>query len=81
MIFHTDSAKAYRKVGDLQFALAVWRLSVLDDTFDTNNLFAEDASGHTNVTHQKKGGQPTHYTALPNVHFLAEPVKQYLGGT
>ena len=78
-ILHTDSAKAYRRVGPQRWPEpgALHDADVVQDDPD----FAPLNYVHTLVVHKKKPGQEVHYTALRRVRLADGTEKEVLGGT
>jgi hypothetical protein len=76
-ILHTDSAKAYKRVGPM-----VWpEAGAHHADFETKEPFKKHGYTHTNVTHKKKVGQPMQFVALRKVTLRSGVQKDVLGGT
>ena len=62
-VLHTDSAKAYQKVGPLEWPAS----GALHRGFESHMRFATHGWTHTNVTHKRKVGQPIRYVVKSEV--------------
>ena len=62
-VLHTDSAKAYRKVGCMYRAVP----GCLHSAFEGQEPYAKHRWTHTNCTHKKKPGQRVQYAPLREV--------------
>ena len=76
-ILHTDSAKAYKRVGPMRWS----QRGALHEKFEDGSDFAELKYTHTNVTHKKKPGQPVKYVEQFTVELPDGTSKEVLGGT
>ena len=62
-IVHTDSTKAYRKLGPMHWPVN----GALHDVFEGHETLREQEYTHTNLTHKKKVGVKVHYAAKATV--------------
>ena len=76
-ILHTDSAKAYRRIGPMQWPEA----GAHHTRFQRSDPFSQFDWCHTNVTHKHKPGQPIQYVAHRTVVLPTGEHKHCLGGT
>ena len=76
-ILHTDSAKAYRKVGPLKWPAP----GALHEEFEVVEACRRWQYGHTNVTHKRKPGQPIVYVSERTLTLPNGEVLRTLGGT
>ncbi len=76
-IFHTDLAKAYRRVGLLRWP----RAGALNGALENGASFAKWEFVHTNVTNKKKKGQPVRYTETTTVQNKAGKSFKVVKGT
>ena len=76
-ILHTDSAKAYKRVGPLKYARRGAHLYAFEGTppFDKFHYL------HTNVCHKKKVGVRQEFVALRTVRSRSGRTRDVLGGT
>ena len=75
-VLHTDSAKAYRRVGPLQ-----WPANGALHDPDFYGAYADFRYVHTNVTHKKKVGQKTNYVLKKTIKTAAGTTREVKGGT
>ena len=76
-ILHTDSAKAYKKVG-----LQRWpEAGSLHANFEDDSSFKNHEYTHTNVTHKKKPGQKAQYVAIREIVLPDGTKKSVKAGT
>lgn len=76
-ILHTDSAKAYRRVGPMHWPEA----GAHHDKWTGAADFERFKYTHTNVTHKKKPGQPVNYTRQFTITLPDGTSMEVLGGT
>ena len=76
-ILHTDSAKAYKKVGPQRWP----EPGAHHDSFEGLEVFKKLEYTHTNVTHKRKVGQQTQYAAVREVILPNGEKRQVKGGT
>ena len=76
-ILHTDSAKAYRKIGPLRWP----EVGALQSEWEATAPFAAQEYTHTNVTHKKKVGQDVKWLLRKRVKLANGTEKDVIAGT